>query len=473
MKADFILFGYGDYVVKKQHAACFLNLCHQYGILYTPLAGETHSARHTKKVHGSSTGERSRRKRKTTPRRRIPLPGADHGAEGECGGASTSQETAVSKEQADLVEKIIDEDLRIRCRLSYTTRLCLLCASRGINIRLERKGGLPLWFYRYRRRMGLLIGAVLAFVLFYMAGNVIWDVRVDGEESIDVTAFVDELDECGLRVGSWIPKMDTDAIERRILSRSDKVAWISVNLKGTVAYVQIRELMRPPKTENESFGQPSGQPVNLVARCDGIIESVRLVSGEVVVKPGELVRAGDLLISGVRDSGNFGYRIRTANGQVMAVTEHTMVVQIPLKQQEKSYLPQKSEQKTLFFFGKSIKVTKNSGNFGEECDTIKKMEVFSLGSGVPLPIFVETVIARPFEWREICLSEQQAERMAEDELERQLNEALADQGILLSKAVSRSVSEEYYTINCRYRCVENIAEKKPFSVQTPEAGAGE
>ena len=110
-----------------------------------------------------------------------------------------------------------------------------------------------------------------------------------------------QMEESGLFVGGWIPALDTDRVEQTLLTDAKGIAWVSVNLKGTVAYVQLRPLLSPKETD------ASGQPANLVAAEDGVIESVRLMSGDVKVKPGDIVRKGQLLIGGVRETTDLGY----------------------------------------------------------------------------------------------------------------------------------------------------------------------
>jgi similar to stage IV sporulation protein len=146
--------------------------------------------------------------------------------------------------------------------------------------------------------------------------------------------------------------IDCRELENRLLRASPDISWVSVNLRGTVANVQVRE---------RQVGQSALSPedVNLVAACDGIISSVRLLTGEVVVKPGQEVRRGELLISGVRDSKAHGYSVVGARGEVMAQTEHTEIVRIPLQEEQKVYTGEEKCEKSIIFFKKSIKFSKN------------------------------------------------------------------------------------------------------------------
>ena len=344
--------------------------------------------------------------------------------------------------------------IRFFCRLSLLSRAQALCEHAGIALCVVRRAGLPCLLWRHRRRAGLLVGLLLASLVMLLASRVVWDVRVSGNEQLGTGQLYALLEECGLSVGTWIPTLDTDRIESRVLIESGEVAWISVNLKGTVAQVQIRELMMPQAATDPS-------PTNLVAACDGVIESVRLLSGQSCVKVGDVVRKGELLVSGVRDSQAYGYRISSAEGQVLAQTEHTISVKLPRISEQKTLAEQKMVEKTLFFFGKAIKITKSTGIVPESCDTIKKMEICSLPTGQALPIRVESTLVRTYEAKQVVLNDEQLYEQAYEQLQRQLS-ALTAQATLLWQRVSSEITDEGIVLTCRYRCVEDIAKAQPI-----------
>ncbi len=399
MKLDFIVLGYAECRVRAAHTACFFNLCREQGFVYTPLSA------------------RQRRR------------------------AQTQDETE-------------QDAFYCRCRLSLCRRLLLACAQRGIDIQMVRQGGCPVFFYRYHRRAGLLIGGILAAILIGVSGQVVWDVRIEGNEQVSIPELREQLSACGLSVGTWIPSLETDTVESRLLIESDKIAWVSVNMRGTVAYVQIRELMMPKRAWTD-------EPTNLVARCDGVIESVKLLSGQVMVMPGDVVRRGELLVAGVRDSSAVGYHVASAQGEVLARTENTLVIRVERMTEQKVYVGQKNAEKTLFFFGKSIKVSKSTGIMTDNCDTIKKLEIFSLPGGAALPVSLETTVVRQYELHDVSLSDEQLRVRAYEQLGRALT--LATEGAtLISKQVECEISDDCILLTCRYRCVENIAESLPI-----------
>jgi similar to stage IV sporulation protein len=355
-----------------------------------------------------------------------------------------------------------EERCYIRCLARRYAALACACEAAGIMLTLVRRAGLPFLLYRYRRRVGLAVGVLLSAVLLYLSTHVVWDVRVEGERGMDLAGIKRQLSACGLSVGTYIPRLDTDEVESRLVTSSGDVAWVSVNRKGTVAYVQVRPLLRPEAVDS------AGTTVNLVATSDGVVESVRLLAGDVVVKPGDVVRKGQLLIAGVRDIREDGFVLTEARGEVLARTTHTLTVEIPLTYEKKMYTGAGKTEKTLFFFGKAIKITKNAGIIGESCDIIKKMENFTLLGRRPLPISMETVQIRPYDMTTCTLTPEEAEVLAFEQLWQRLTLATAN-ATLLSRRVKCEMTAEACRLVCTYTCLENIATPLPFLANESES----
>ena len=354
------------------------------------------------------------------------------------------------------------EGLVVRCRSALAARLRRDCAARGIDARVLRRGGLPLACYRYRARLGLLIGALLGVLLLIGSGSVLWDIRIDGECAVSEQYVREQLEAAGLYVGCSLRRTDTREVENRVLRGAEQIAWISVNLKGSVAYVQIRELQRPESARNE-------EAANLISGYDAVIESVKPISGAVVVEVGQTVRQGALLISGVRDSATQGYRVTGAQGEVIGRTQESLAIQIPYASEEKVYTGREFCEKTLIFFGKSIKLSKNTGIIGGSCDTIYIMENWTLPGGIVLPVGVRTMRVREYEIRTVEHTKEQAYEQAQLALDAALQQQAQDV-LLLSKTVRLSYSPTHCTLLCEYSCLRDIAVSQPFYVAGRTAG---
>lgn len=334
-------------------------------------------------------------------------------------------------------------------------RVFTACRSRGIGIALvSRHGALPTVFAHRAHTLGVLIGTVLAVLIFILSGSVIWRVDVSGNAEMSSDEVLELLEECGLSVGSRKASLDTDIIEQAAAIRNERIAWISVNISGTVARVQIREAAR---------GGDIMRPANLVARYDGEIVSLTVYSGFVSVGEGDLVRAGQLLVSGIYGGDGTPLRYTRASGSVIARVSRDFKIEIPLLRSVKLPTGERIEQKTLNFFGKSIKLFLNYGNLPPSCDIMNyeyALDPFSLGA---LPISINTRVYLPYVLTEVELGEEEAEAQAYALLRERLDTELAGAQIL-SMTVDGSISGGTYILSCRTVALCDIARVLEFDV---------
>lgn len=330
------------------------------------------------------------------------------------------------------------------------------CKEEGISPRTVRLGGMPHWLRLYRRRFGMLIGILLGTAILISSSRVLWDIRISGNERMTVRQVRRELAASGLHIGMPLAALDVKDMEMQIQLDSDRISWVSLNMSGTVVYAEIRELVPAPD-------RAPLQPANLVARCEGIVEGLEIFAGNTVVKVGQAVQQGELLVSGIYDSQALGWRVTRAAGKVLARTRHEFLVEIPWKYEQKVYTGERISQKKMFFFEKEIKLFKNSSILGASCDKINKVDSFTLANGVSLPFSVGTEQYFPYEYREAVRDHAQAQALAYDELGRQIAHALPD-AVLLKKDITVALTDEAFEIRCTVHALEDIAEVKEFSV---------
>jgi len=158
-------------------------------------------------------------------------------------------------------------------------------------VHIRRRHGLPFLRARLASRPVLVTGAVacLGFVLW--ASGHVWVVRVkvSGPGILDPRAVRAVAAEAGLRPGASKHGLDSARIQAHIERRMSEVSWAVIRIQGTRAVVEVVEkaAVRPPS---------AAACVNLVARKSGVVEQVIPFQGEPVVRVGDVVSAGDLLV---------------------------------------------------------------------------------------------------------------------------------------------------------------------------------
>ncbi len=332
-----------------------------------------------------------------------------------------------------------------------------LCEKKKIEIKRIRASGLPRLIYKYRKRWGIAVGAVFAAAIIFLSGQFLWGIRVTGNEHVTYTEVVETLAKCGFSVGARLKDLDIDGVETLTLLSSDKISWISINMTGTCADVQIREAALPDEST-------SSRPANIVATRDGQVEYLEIFSGVAAVGEGSVVRKGDLLISGVWDSVPDGYSITRAEGKVFAVTEREFSVEIPTEYERKIARESEKSEIYIIFFSKELKIFKRDTPNGSNCDTIDNVEVPRFFGGARLPFGVRAVSTVTYDTVTESRSESEAMELAYYRLNMEISEALPDAQIL-KKTVTWESTENAYVLKCKVRCIENIGETVEFDFE--------
>lgn len=317
----------------------------------------------------------------------------------------------------------------------------------------------PLGLYgkllKYRRRFGILIGLLFAVVLFIISSDTVWDVRVEGAYLGNEEEIRRELSEAGLGVGKRWSKLDKNQIEINMLTSSDSVAWLNINRRGTVAYVKVSDKITYPE-EEKLVGY-----ANIVAVRDCVIEEITVETGYPMVKKGESVRAGEILISGVIPTelgGGFCY----ASGEVVGRYNESVSVFVKRSVSEKVYSEQTLAFCKINFFAKQVNIFKKYGQSDQECDIINEREDFILGKRLPLSI--EKTYFRKYETVTKQLSDSELILCASEKLRESLLLFLSDKEAQ-RMVTSGDFTEEGYEMVCDAVVSSDVTKIQEFKVE--------
>lgn len=339
-----------------------------------------------------------------------------------------------------------------------------LCRERGIAVKTELLGGVPYWIKMLKKRPGIAIGILLAFIMISLGNRVLWDVRIDRNENMPESELIEILDSYGVRPGAFISKLDIGDIQTRIEAENEEIAWISVNVIGTVAYVEVIGEVVPPDKEI-----PEGDGANLVAARDGTVIGFEVIAGEPIVSKGQPVFEGELLVGGLIDSEHFGYRAVEAEGRVFALTEYVFEAEIPYEYTVK--IPEKKEicEISMIFFGFRQKFFKKGGFLGSEYDKIYSDIYIYSKDGVKVPVGI-SVVSYPIYTESIASRTcKEAADLAHFEINRQILAALPDAEIVSkSYEIGETEDASAYRLVCRVSCIDDIALPVPFYINRSE-----
>ena len=308
--------------------------------------------------------------------------------------------------------------------------------------RIRFELGSPLGIYgfiqRNRKKYGLIIAFILTCVIFFVSSGLVWDVRISGNETLPDYVIENALDDLGLGVGTPWRSIDKSAIEAELLLESDDIAWISVNRRGTVAYVEVIE------SENVGIRKENGPLYsNIVADRDGVIEEITVQSGRANVKIGDVVKKGDVLISGVIENEK-GVSFCRAQGYVRAEGACDVIAEAEREHVDKVVGNKKILYIKIVLFNFSINIFKNYGNYENTCDIIEEIREFALFDKYELPIRIEKAYA--YEYTELThiRSDNELTLAAKHQLDSKIYTVFKDADVLKLRTVG-----EFYDLGYR------------------------
>ena len=269
---------------------------------------------------------------------------------------------------------------KICCKINVKDfkKLPKIFKKQGIRIHILNRFGLPFFTNKYKMRFGVFVGLVLFLAILLHLSSFVWIIEVDGNKTVSKSEILSICNEIGIREGISKNSIDVKNKSQQLLLKSNKLSWASLNIEGCVLTVDVSEIT--PKID---YGTT---PCNLVAACDGVIKYIDVTVGNCVVKVGDTVKAGDVLVSGiVEDEG--ATKFVQSRGKIIAQT----ITPVTLSQEYKikeTYLIAKQKTKSVlevFTLKIPLYLGREKGSYDSEY-TVRNLKLF----GKPIPIKLHT-----------------------------------------------------------------------------------
>ena len=309
--------------------------------------------------------------------------------------------------------------------------------------------------YRNRKRYGVMAATLLTLIIAAFSSDRVWDVRVEVEDAALAEKIESELSGCGFRVGTSWSDTDLSKIEVDVLSKSDSISWLNINRRGTVAYISV--IKKDTQDEPEKKEGYS----NVVASCDAVIEEITVLRGVATVKAGDVVKKGDLLISGVIPSelgGGFCY----AEGIVIGRISDSIEVSVSNFHEVKKTEKPKILACKLKIFNFSLNIFDFNKKISEECDIIENEEgVFIFKKEIPIAVYKKSAV--PYQKVSVSRSAEEMVAEASSKMSESLNQRLSE-STLVRISTSGDFSDSAYVMKSSFVCLEKIGTDKPFEV---------
>ena len=332
-------------------------------------------------------------------------------------------------------------------------RLRKIAKQTKCRIKIGEKKGIPFLFKRYKKRKIFLLLFLIVIIGIITLSNFIWNIDIEGTEKIEKQEIEKLLLENDLKIGKSKIGLDTKKVIDQIRLKRDDIAWVGIEIRGTNAIVKIVEAdLKPEIIPEEEF-------CNIVATKEGMIVKVSAQNGTPLVKEGDIVTKGALLVGGWLEGKYTGMRYVHANGEVQAKVWYSEKVKIPLNQTKKEVTGNEEKKYSVKINNFEINLSKRVSKF-KNYDTIEKNKKLKLFSDFYLPIEIKEITYQEYQNKDVSYSQEEAQQMAIQQAQKKLDEQIEDKNSIKDKKVQNKNNKEYVETEVTYEVLENIETKE-------------
>ena len=193
------------------------------------------------------------------------------------------------------VKKTGELTMSFRCARNSQLKIRKLCEKYGSEVHFQENCDLGWCILSVLRHRVLVTGIIALFLLTWYLPTRVLFVRVEGNVHIPSGQILDAAQSCGIRFGVSGKTVRSERMKNALLEKIPELQWAGINTSGCMATILVRE------RETEKAQPRSAGVQSIAAVRDGYITSCTVTRGTGICVPGQVVKAGQILISGYTD----------------------------------------------------------------------------------------------------------------------------------------------------------------------------
>ncbi|MBZ4653762.1 MAG: putative rane protein [Peptococcaceae bacterium] len=181
---------------------------------------------------------------------------------------------------------------RLKVRLGGYKALRHIVRRSSCRIKIREKKGFPFWLFRAQKRKILVSGVLFFCLTLYLLSSFVWFIEIRGNERVPGDLILTKVEERGLKKGVPIKSFNKETVKEKLLIEIPELAWVGITIQGTKVIIEVVEKTVVPYTDES-------KPADLVAGMDGQVEELLVLKGTPLIKEGDMVTKGQVLIQGL------------------------------------------------------------------------------------------------------------------------------------------------------------------------------
>ena len=333
-------------------------------------------------------------------------------------------------------------------KITFLTSLSAFYEMRGIRkkcsgrLKIDEKKGLVFLLKKYRKRIFFAAGLAVFFVLIKLISLYIWDISFDGNYSYTDIELMNFLEENHIHNGLKKKNINCDHIEFLLRKKYNDITWVSAELKGTRLIIHIKENF------DTNIAKIEDTPYNIISNVNGVVDSIITSSGVPLVKSGDEITEGQVLVSGsvalLNDAKEVtGYEFVNSDADIYACLIQPYQETFELTHDQKLYTGRKNTALAVELFGRKLCFSGFSKKLGDY-DVIKDYKNITLTKNYYLPFSVCKMSFKEYKTESFKYTEEEARQLAEEKMNHYIDK-LQEKGIQI---IENNVTIGVYENKC-------------------------
>lgn len=343
------------------------------------------------------------------------------------------------KSQSKVITNISIEDFKKIRKINKKTKC---------NIKIKKKKGIQFVVKKYKNRKVFIFLFFILVLSIFGLSNFIWNIEVEGNNSISKEEILAELHNQGLYQGSLKSKIDTNKIIEKFRLENEKIAWVGIKIEGTNAKITIVETTDKPDIIDKN------EYCNIVSNKEGIITKINVTNGTALVKEGDTIENGTKLIGGWMEGKYTGVRYMHASGEIEAKIWYTAEQTEKYKQTEDVKTGKTENKYSIILNKKEINFYKTLSKF-EKYDTIRQKNKIKLFNNFYLPIEFKKDVNYEYESKPKEFTKDELKEKILQQLENELKSNIEGKEVV-NKDIILEGDDDQLKVRLVYEVIEKI-----------------
>lgn len=160
-------------------------------------------------------------------------------------------------------------------------------------VKIEKKSGMPFIINKYRKRKIFAVAFLVIAIFIFIITKFIWNVEVVGNQKVSAEEIKEFVSEYGISKGKLKSTIDVQKVSNLIRLNRDEFSWVGITIKGTNVIISVEERIEIPEIIDKN------KVSNIISTEDAIISKIVVQNGTALVKVGDEVKKGDVLVEGI------------------------------------------------------------------------------------------------------------------------------------------------------------------------------